>query len=156
MSAILSKDGLYRYRLGRIIDVEKKSTMMFVMLNPSIANAEMDDPTIRRCIGFAKREGMGKLEVVNLYAFRATQPADLFRAKEPVGEDNLKHIEQCANSADIIVAGWGTHGKDRIVVDAVCDVFKKIGKQVFCLGKTKEGYPKHPLYIRTDQKLILF
>ncbi len=156
MGAVLSEDGLYRYRLNRFLDPRTMSTVLFIMLNPSTADAENDDPTIRRCIGFAKRLGMGSLEVNNLYAFRATDPKDLFKAKEPIGPDNHRHISDCVLEADIIIAAWGTHGKDAKVTSAVRDIVAKFEKKMFCLGKTKEGHPKHPLYLKSDQELIPF
>ena len=94
--AVLSDCGTYRYRLWRKWGCG--SPLLFVMLNPSTADAEVDDATIRRCLGFADAHGFGELEVVNLYAYRATDPADLKRAGYPVGPDNDAHIEDAMHA----------------------------------------------------------
>jgi len=112
-SAVISPCGLYRYRLSRQW-TEPSYSLAFVMLNPSTADAEVDDPTIRRCIGFARREGYGGIEVVNLYAFRATSPDDLWKAKDPCGPENEGHLISIARASvgygTPIVCAWGAHG----------------------------------------------
>lgn len=136
-------DGLYRYTLWRSWD-EQRPRVLFVLLNPSTANAEHDDPTLRRCLGFARREGCGSLEIVNLFAYRATQPALLKTTPDPVGGENNHHIVAAAQQANIIVAGWGAHGtyldRDRTVL-RLLSLYP-----LFCLGQTQNGQPKHPLY----------
>lgn len=135
-------EGMHRYNLWRVWEPEK-SRVLFVMLNPSLADAETDDPTIRRCIDFAKRWGYGSLEVVNLFSFRATFPEDLFRAERPNDEKNDGYIRQAVERADFTVIAWGAHGnyldRDKRVLPLLRDPH--------CLGLTQHGQPRHPLYI---------
>ena len=150
-SAVLSDCGLYRYRLDRRWG--DGPTCGFIMLNPSTADADMDDPTIRRCIGFAKREGYGGIIVVNLYAFRATSPKDMQAAPFPFGPDNHSHLTDIARAAyyaDVpIICAWGANDQG----DTVKAIFREAGVRMVCLGRTKDGSPRHPLYVRADQPL---
>lgn len=148
--AVISDCGLYRYRLWR--RWADGPCCVFVMLNPSTADATKDDPTIRRCIGFAKREGCGSLEVVNLFAFRATSPDDMKRAVQPIGPDNDRHLLEATRTADgPVIAAWGAHGgyegRDRSVRLLLREV------SLLCLGKTKNGSPRHPLYAPSNAEL---
>lgn len=150
-SAIISDCEAYRYRLAREWDSGPRA--VFVMLNPSTADATQDDPTIRRCISFAKREGCGSLDVVNLFAFRATSPADMKSAADPVGPENDRHIMDAFDNADgPIICAWGAHGayrgRDR-------EVAHLIDAPLQCFGLTKAGAPKHPLYLPADAPLVL-
>jgi hypothetical protein len=142
-SAVLSPDGLYRYRLDRRWGPGDRA--VFVLLNPSTADAEIDDATLRRCIGFARDAGMDALTVVNLYAFRATRPADLWRAPDPVGPDTDRHIEEAAEDTALVIAGWGIHGSRNPT--RALDVRNLMRKDVSVLGLNKDGTPKHPLYV---------
>lgn len=156
MSAIISPDGLYRYRLGREVPQlprAKGGTMVFCMLNPSTADAEVNDPTIRRCIDFAQREGRRELVVVNLYAFRTPYPEELKLAKDPVGPENVDHIIDAARLGRSIVCAWGTKA-DPGRVAAMVQAFKIDNIKMLCLGTTKDGHPRHPLYVKKDQPLI--
>jgi hypothetical protein len=150
-SACFSDCGNYRYSLTREWD-NSLPTACFCMLNPSTADQHADDPTIRRCISFAKTWGCGALEVVNLFAYRSTDPTGLRAIADPVGEENDRYIMQAAKRASVVVAAWGVHGayKGRDV-----DVLPLLG-DVQCLGVTKEGFPKHPLYVRADTNLRRF
>lgn len=142
--AEISDDGLYRYRLGRRWDASLPECV-FIMLNPSIANASQDDPTIRRCISFAKSLGCGSLLVGNLYAFRATDPRDLFRAGEPTGgaRNDAALTELFARGATT-VAAWGAHAKP----ERVAEVLRLPGAdRLTALATTKTGAPRHPLYV---------
>lgn len=148
-SAIISDCGRYRYRLDR--RWADGPTMGFIMLNPSTADADKDDPTIRRCIGFAKREGCGALIVVNLFAFRATKPTALLDAEDPVGPDADDHLLTAIQHVDgPLVAAWGVWGRGH----RPGDVTAMIGKHCVCLGKTRDGHPRHPLYVRGGAPLI--
>lgn len=115
------------------------------MLNPSTADAERDDPTIRRCASFARAWGLGGMTVVNLFALRATDPARLRRARDPIGRDNDRHIAEAAAGADRVVVAWGVHGtlrdRDRAVLALLA------GARPRCLGLTRGGHPRHPLYL---------
>lgn len=139
--AVFDETGTYRYRLWREWD-EGKCRVCFVLLNPSVADAERDDPTLRRCMGFARAWGYGGLEVVNLFAFRATHPAKLKRAAHPVGPNNDRVICEAQERAALVVVGWGMHGNE----DRVHAVYSLLSKPV-CLGYTKQGHPRHPLYV---------
>jgi hypothetical protein len=155
-SASISDCGQYRYRLTRYWG--PGYMLPFVMLNPSIADASLDDPTIRRCMGFARREGAGGIIVVNLYAFRATSPGDLMRAGKPPGPDNktaLVHIAQESIATDMpIVCAWGAGGGAMSL--AVVDLLSQFRPRLLCLGFTKDGSPRHPLYVKGDQPLVPF
>lgn len=147
--ATLSNNGVYRYVLGREWSDRAVHLATFIMLNPSTADAELDDPTIRRCIGFAKSWGLDGIIVGNLYAFRATDPRDLWKADEPTGgqrnDDILQELMLGARARrDPLVAAWGANARpDR--VDAVMSLR---GSDAFsALGVTKDGAPRHPLYL---------
>jgi hypothetical protein len=112
-SAVLSSDGRYRYELWRSWgphDGSAAPCLHVIMLNPSTADAEQDDPTIRRCITLAKRLSFLQLIVTNLFAFRATSPRDLMRAAHPIGPDNDAHIRRGAALGDVTLVAWGAHG----------------------------------------------
>lgn len=151
--ASLSNDGLFRYTLVR--DWTRSGPYLtFVMLNPSIADAQQDDPTIRRCVGFARSFGFGALRVVNLYAYRATKPADLWLAKDRTGgdrnEDTLREVGLRARHGDVLIAAWGAHAK----ADRVAEVLALPGwDRLKALGVTKSGAPRHPLYLSANSPL---
>ena len=131
--------------------------MLVVMLNPSTATDEVDDPTIRRCIGFAKREGCAWLKVGNLSPVRATKPKDLIAAG-PESADVRRHndfaIHAMSLNARLVVAAWGNYGKaegrDLRVIEALPWV------TWYCLGRTKAGFPRHPLYVPASQPLEVY
>jgi hypothetical protein len=120
---------------------------MFVMLNPSTADAEQDDPTIRRCMGFARTWGFGGIVVLNLYAYRATKPTDLWRATDPVGPENDRLLGDYLARAELIVAAWGAHAKPQRI-QALQKMAAVRDAALHCLGVTKAGAPRHPLYVR--------
>ena len=152
-TAILSDCGLYRYRLTRRWD--DGPTCGFIMLNPSTADADLNDPTIRRCIGFAKREGCGGLVVVNLFALRATDPKELARHPFPVGPDWRHWLDVTLAEIDgPLIAGWGAQKGIAIQVETTRQALNAAGRKVMCLGKTADGSPRHPLYIKGDQPLV--
>lgn len=158
MMAHISDCGLYRYRLSRSWGPQQ--TLSFVMLNPSTADASIDDPTIRRCMGFARREGAGGIVVVNLYALRATDPAELRKTKDPFGPDNRANIKAIGLEAVAacmpVVCAWGMGGWVKSADMATIHLLQSTGAKLVCLGKTKGGHPKHPLYIKGDQPLVPF
>ena len=152
-TAYISECDRYRYVLTREFGGE--STCLFIMLNPSTADANHDDPTVRRCIGFAKREGFGRLEVVNLYAFRSTSPSTLFTAPDPVGADNNCEIRAALVRADMVIAAWGNNANgDAGQVGEVMTLIERSGRPVKCFGLTGRGQPRHPLYLRSDAVLV--
>jgi len=120
---------------------------MFIGLNPSTADETQDDPTIRRCIGFAKAWGFSALCMTNLFAYRATDPAVMKAEQFPIGGDeNDLALRSLSESAGIVIAAWGVHGTHMERDAAV----KKLVPNLQCLGTTKEGHPRHPLYLRKD------
>lgn len=143
-SAVISPCGGYRYRLERQWD-EEEAKVAFLMLNPSTADASQDDPTIRRCIGFAKAWGFGGLIVGNLFALRSTDPKALYSHPDPIGPDNNSHLDAIAHAAELIVCAWGTHGalhgRGREVAERLDD------RNLAALRLTADGHPGHPLYI---------
>lgn len=150
-AAHFSDCGQFRYLLTREFGGE--STCLFIMLNPSTADAEHNDPTIRRCISFAKREGFGRLEVVNLYAFRSHSPAVLFAALDSVGPANDSEIIAALDRADSVVVAWGNHAEQERVIE-VAGLIDRSGNVSNCFGFTKLGQPRHPLYLPSDADLI--
>ncbi|MFM7603117.1 MAG: DUF1643 domain-containing protein [Pseudanabaena sp.] len=144
--AVIDKTGFYRYSLWREWDIDKPK-VVFIMLNPSKADASIDDPTLRRCINFAKSWGFGSLIVVNLFAYRTASPLELKKVDDPVGKQNDRYLKKAIKSADRVVVAWGNNGKlmqrDRLVLE----LLSKRNIQPYCLGITKAGYPRHPLYV---------
>jgi len=124
----------------------------FVGLNPSTADEKLNDPTIRRCINFAKDWGFDGMYMLNAFAFRATNPRDMKAAADPIGPENDHWLRHYASGSSELIACWGAHC-DGVREWQVCEA---INKPIQCLGLTKGRRPKHPLYIRADQKLELF
>jgi hypothetical protein len=116
------------------------------MLNPSTADASQDDPTIRKCVEFSKRLGFGGMTVVNLYALRSTKPKKLWKHPDPIGNNN-HHIKQAALAADMVVCAWGANPKSVERGRTVYAMLKDWNIRPYCLGTTKNGSPKHPLYV---------
>lgn len=147
--AIISPCGQFRYRLWRRWAEAERNKLVFIMLNPSTAGAEQDDPTIRKCIGFAKRYAYSGIEVVNLYAYRATDPADLKRAGWPKGPDNDQHIlDACRESSDHeAICAWGANARGMDRPRVVLEMLRSNGIHPQALALTSDGMPRHPLYI---------
>ena len=152
MSAVLSPCGRYRYSLQRRW-LTGEGTVLFIMLNPSTADAETDDPTIRRCIGFAQRWGFRELVVGNLFAYRATNPQELTQVDDPIGAENDYHLTEMSGSAVATIAAWGERGALR---GRDTDVLRILTGSIEHLGLTKQGHPRHPLYLRSDTARIAF
>ena len=140
----------YRYRLSRTWD-PSGPTVAFVMLNPSTADADVLDPTVRRCVGFARDWGFGSLEVVNLFAFRATDPRDLLRADAPVGAANDRAVLDATAGADRVVVAWGARGTHQGRAEVVAGLLSRARVRSVALGTTRDGQPRHPLYVRADR-----
>jgi hypothetical protein len=151
--AFFSECRAYRYALWRDWDWQGYAhRVAFIGLNPSTADETQDDPTIRRCIGFAKAWGFGGLVMLNAYAFRATDPKNMRKAADPIGPANDEKLAYYATQVGCIVAAWGGHcspSRERRVVDVV-------RQPVFCLGVTKDGRPKHPLYLPASAARVPF
>ena len=125
---------------------------MFIGLNPSTADETNDDPTIRRCVNFAKSWGYGALCMTNLFAFRATKPEVMKQQKDPIGEKNNHYIKKFARGAGVVIAAWGVHGsfwaRDHEV--------KLMLPRLHHLGLTKHGDPRHPLYLKKDLSPVIW
>ena len=148
-SAVLSDCERYRYLLGR--EWADGPTTVFVMLNPSTADALHNDPTIRRCISYAQDWNCGGLMVANLYAWRATDPSQLWTADDPVGPENDAHLYAAATiaaeSGGPLIGAWGANAR----ADRIADVLALPGMdRMVALATTKTGQPRHPLYLRAD------
>tara|TARA_B110000438_G_scaffold287799_1_gene320520 strand:- start:48 stop:527 length:480 start_codon:yes stop_codon:yes gene_type:complete len=150
-NAKFSKDRIYRYALWRIWD-DSLAKLLFIGLNPSTADEINDDPTMRRCIRFAKDLGYGGFIMANIFAYRSTDPKKLNTIADPVGKRNNYWIKKLDEEAHLTIAAWGTHGKylnrGNQVIELVNDLY--------CLRKTKEGFPSHPLYLPSSLKPIKF
>lgn len=153
-SAIVSEDGRYRYCLTRVWD-SKKPILYFVMLNPSTADADEDDPTIKKCVGFAKHNKFGGIFVVNLFALRATEPREMFLWREQaIGFENDEHILKIPRGATVCCA-WGTtahmYAWSQERIRGVKVILKSLGVRARCVNKSKTDKvekPWHPLYVK--------
>ncbi len=164
-SAVISPCGLYRYSLTRRWGAG--APLVFVMLNPSTADALKNDRTIVRCLGFTHAQGCRALQVVNLFAWRATDPEELPRLardvdhatiREAVGPDNDRHIVQTLAGADRIVAAWGG-SVPKALAWRVAEVRKLLEQQrrpIWSLGRTKQGEPRHPVRLPKKTPLSIF
>lgn len=154
-TAYLSECGRFRYSLSRVWDHEGPR-VCWLMLNPSTADANVDDPTIRKCVKFSRRLGYGGMVAVNLYAYRATDPEDLHDAEDPVGPENVRYIEAALRQTCGSIAAWGEgipkiRAGMRLCIDRL---FEWGYTRWSCLGMNKSGMPKHPLYVRDDARLL--
>lgn len=145
--AMISTDEKYRYALWRTWDKDKP-VVMFIMLNPSTADANKDDPTIRKCIAYAKSWGYGALIVGNLYAFRTRDPKLLAHEEGPIGPHCNSWLYSLAKMSDLRVAAWG----NKILPDKRVQQVKDLMPSLHYLELSKSGNPKHPLYLRKNLK----
>lgn len=154
-SAVISTCGQYRYHLTRppIAPYPLYCPAPFVMLNPSTADAAIDDATIRRCRGFAERWGNDGIIVVNVYALRSTDPKALNRHADPYGPENDDWLRKIGRFHESVVVAWGTKAAPGDV-DRAVEKLTQGGARLMCLGTTKHGHPRHPLYVRADQPLV--
>ncbi len=145
--ALFSKCNAYRYSLSRTWH-GGQDRACFIMLNPSTATAEEDDPTIRRCVGYAIDWGYEGVDIVNMFAFRSTDPNILRHVRDPVGSLNDHWIRTFATSSPMVVCAWGANGSlnDRDV--AVRRLLQDSGVPILALAVTKDRQPRHPLYLR--------
>ncbi len=159
-AAEITADGKYRYDLTRWWSASYSKTRwcLWVMLNPSTADAAVNDPTITRCISFAAHAGFTGIAVVNLYAFSTTYPFELTVAKDPVGPLNDAHIRRWVKQSQRVVAAWGAFdGFPNNGVSRRSDaVLKLLPSATLCLGRTKAGAPKHPLYVPAATQMIQY
>lgn len=156
-SAMISDCGRFRFKLSR--RWADSPLLLFVMLNPSTADESVNDPTIRRCAGFADAHGFGGFEVVNLFAYRATDPRDLRLAGWPVGSYNDTAIQDAAQDSAAICVAWGAvepRSRAEYRVQEVLPILRASGKAVQCLRVTRGGHPQHPLYLPAASRLKAF
>jgi hypothetical protein len=144
--AVFSPCRTWRYTLWRRWGVGGDA-LVCIGLNPSTADEREDDPTIRRVIGFAQRWHFSALVMLNVFAYRATLPADMRTAPDPIGPENDKAIAMTCAGALMVLCAWGAHGSYRGRDTAV---MRLIPQKAFCLGLTQQGAPRHPLYIKGD------
>jgi len=150
--ALFDRTKKYRYLLWR--QWADGPAITFVMLNPSTADATKDDPTISRCISFAKNWGYGRLEVVNLFAYRATESKRLLSVRNPVGRENDDHIMESISRAQRILLAWGNCGQ---FFDRHAEVLELLfDEELFCLGMNLSGHPKHPLYVAQQARPVSY
>jgi hypothetical protein len=153
-TAVISPCGNYRYLLWRAWD-HTKPRCLFIMLNPSTADHEIDDATIRSCMRLAKALGYGSIEVVNLMAWRATHPKDLpGNPYAAMGPDNAKTIEAAVQRCAIVICAWGSHPRADLFKNMVLNIINEYHLNIYCFGTTKNGSPKHPLYIKSGTLLL--
>jgi len=154
--AELSDDGVYRYKLGRVFDWPGK-TALWIGVNPSTADAEIDDQSIRKLYGFAEKLQFRRWLVGNLFAYRATDVTELAKAADPIGRANDAYLAEMVDEADVVVAGWGRIDKiplrlrDR--VDQVANMIMSRGRKLCCWGTCQDGSPRHPLMIPYSTRL---
>jgi hypothetical protein len=151
-NAHISRNGDYRYTLMRQWDWSDK-VVTFIGLNPSTADATQDDPTIRRCVGYARDWGYGCLYMVNLFAYRSTDPLQLQLARDPVGPLNDKTILEVVGRSQLVVAAWGNHG---IYMNRDLKVRELLKGKLHALKVSKIGQPGHPLYLKKTLKPIFW
>ncbi len=148
-AATISPDGLYRYDLTR--QWSTRPLLAWVGLNPSRADAYLDDPTIRRCVGFSKRWGYGSMVMLNLFALRSTDPTALLTHWDPTGPENWIYLDKWLYRAARVVVAWGTFAHripNRLILPAL-----PFGKHLWCLGKNQDGSPRHPLRLPVTAEL---
>lgn len=156
-AASFSEDRLYRYTLWRVrlgLDALRTPYVAFIGLNPSIADETIDDPTIRRCVGFAESFGYESMCMVNLFAYRATDPKHMMLSKNPVGPNSEFYLRLVLEGAGLIIAAWGNGGAH---LDRGNEVRRKFSDLEFnYLKLTKAGQPAHPLYLPKTLKPVLW
>jgi|AntDeeMinimDraft_5_1070356.scaffolds.fasta_scaffold33186_1 hypothetical protein len=164
MGAILSQCGQYRYQLSRDVtprqvdDAPAGQTIAFFGINPSTADATIDDSTVKKWIGFTSRLGASRFVVGNVFAYRATKVKELASASDPFGPGNDAHIDSIVEEADILVPCWGARGKIprelRTALDEMLGRLLSTGKPVFHFGRTQSGDPMHPLMLGYSTPLV--
>ena len=147
--AIFSLNMNYRYTLYRRTG-PSDSRVLFIMLNPSTADDKQNDPTVRRCIGYAQGWGYGLLTVCNIFALRSTDPKALYASDDPIGSENNNHIITEAKKADLILCAWGNHGSHYGRGNEVIRMLNDYRLHPRCLKLSKQNQPVHPLYQKKD------
>lgn len=152
--ATISDCGHFRYRLGRRWGDGK--ALLFVMLNPSTADAEVDDRTVKKCMRFAADHGFEALEVTNLFAFRTSSPKELKRVGYLVGPENDAHIAAAVADTQAVCLAWGSAGAETRRPAQVLQLLRGLGVAPQFLRITKSGHPEHPLYLPGELRMQPF
>lgn len=153
--AVISDCGKYRYLLRRTWDGSKPRALL-IMLNPSTADASTDDATIRACVRLLRGLGYGSMEVVNVFAWRATNPDELLRHEDVIGPNNHHTIEAAILRCDVAICAWGAYPPAKQYAVELLNLVRSHRPAAYCFGKTKSGAPKHPLYIKSGTPLKVF
>lgn len=151
VGAVISRCEQYRYFLWRYWNHEHLPLLCFIMLNPSKADAVADDPTVRKCVGFARRHNFGGVDIINLFAYRATAPADMLRAHDAIGPMNDEYLiavtDRVVDNGGTVVCAWGNHGAGTERERHVIDMLAGIGIKLHTLRLNDDGTPAHPLML---------
>jgi hypothetical protein len=150
--ATISACGRYRYRLTRVWGGH--GLAYWVMLNPSTADASVDDATIRKCIGFSQRYGFGGMVAYNLFAYRARDPKAMKAAVDPIGPENNRYLRELEDQT--VICAWGPHGQFRDRGFEVRSMLRSLGARTKALSFTRDGHPGHPLMLSYDRPLLDF
>ena len=153
--AVFSENGLYRYLLRRTWDHDLPRAL-FIMLNSSVAGAELDDPTIRSVMRLCRAWNFGSFEVGNQYGWITPYPDDLAKADDPIGPRNDVILDAAIRRCDMTVCAWGANPMASRRKGAMVHLIGQHRPAAYCLGLTKHGAPKHPLYIKTGTPLVLY
>ena len=153
--ADFNEDRTRRYRLWRLTGL-RGQVVLFVMLNPSDADETEDDPTLRRCIGFAERWRCSRIEVVNAFTAVTSAPSELKRLVTTADSEDDEYLRRGLSACDFVVAAWGRNGTYLGRDKQVRGLLRESGKPVYCFGVTKNGQPEHPLYIPYARALVPF
>jgi hypothetical protein len=153
--AVISDCGQYRYLLRRTWDHSKPRALL-VMLNPSTADAMQDDATIRSCVRLLSGHGYGSMEVVNVFAYRATNPDELPKQTNPFGPSNGRTIEAAVHRCDVVICAWGAYPPAQQHAASILNIARSHRPATYCFGRTKTGAPKHPLYIKSGTPLEVY
>jgi hypothetical protein len=147
----------FRYHLHRVWDRER-DTQLFILLNPSTADEFKLDPTLRRCEGYARKWAAGGFEVLNIFAYRATDPRDLIAAGFPIGDRNDDYFIDRAHAhrGRVVICGWGSNAEGLQRPHDVMRILHRAGARPHALGITRGFMPKHPLYLRADARPVPF
>jgi len=153
--AVFSPDRIYRYALFRQWDEDRpRACQVVIGLNPSTADESINDPTIRKCIGRAKRNGFNQLVMLNIFALRSTDPKKLKQVADPIGPENDVWIREICNRVNTVIVAWGNDGEILKRGQAVSTMLFTPGIDMYCLGTNKNGEPKHPLYLSYEVLLV--
>lgn len=144
----------WRYTLWRFWGTEPNRRLVaFIGLNPSTADETANDPTVTRCIGYARRWGFDGMFMLNAFGYRATYPVDMKAAADPIGPGNDESLRKVSRQCEQLIAAWGAHGSYQNRGQQVCEL---LNRPLYCLKKTNGGFPGHPLYLKKDAERVIY